>query len=419
MSAWGGAPRHAVVVDRTGGKSWRTRVGTGLLPPQEWDLTVVTDRRPSGATPPGVRLIEIGDLTDGGIRQAVTAIAASRPIDRMSTVSEFFLTTIAALREELRIPGKTLDYTRRFRDKWLMKQRAQDLSIPCAVGVRASEVDNWPVARRAQHGYVVKPRLESGARGVSVVPGWDQVVDLVADLPDPAGHLVEEFDPSPLLHVDGVVVGSRVVLQVSRYVRPCHSSGGAVPLSSYTVDDAALVARVSEFMDRVIAGWPLYDDTFHCELFDAPGRLSLCEIAARPGGAGVPEVFRATRGIDLRHAKTLLDLGLDPLPLAASTPIAAHGGWTVVYASAAGPARVDDSAVAGHRTREVYPSGPPVLDIAGVGIATYTFTADHSDQVVRLIDRYEKGVRVTPEPGATGPPAGAVHPGPDKAGGGE
>jgi len=387
------ARRHGVVIDRSGGKAWLRATGVMVLDADVWRLTVIADRW-DRYVPRGVEVVAIGDFSESGIRAAVHRIAEESKIDAISTGSEFFLLTVAELRRELGIAGKSPSYTRRVRDKWAMKQRARQLGIAHARGTLMTNLPEWPQDVGACGGYVVKPRAESGSRGVAVIDSWAEVLDTVRQTADADRYIVEEFESSAVLHVDGLSVGGDVEMQVSRYVRPCYVTGGPVPLSSATVDDPELVSRVREFMSRLLEGWPIEDDVFHCEVFDAPGGISLCEIAGRPGGAGVVDVFSATRGINLRHAKTLLDFGMDPGVLRGPV-VAPHGGWTVIYAPGPTYVGVDDDALVGHHTREVIgPLDPRVEGIAGVGVATYSFASTTEPEVLARIAQYERDVQI-------------------------
>ena len=78
--------------------------------------------------------------------------------------------------------------------------------------------------------------------------------------------------------------------------------------------------------------WALHDDVFHCEAFLVEGSLVFSQLAGRPGGAGVPEVFDVVHGADLRWTKTLLDLGLDPRSAPSRLGVSHQAaGWTVLY----------------------------------------------------------------------------------------
>lgn len=388
---WG----RGVVVDRSGGRPWMTAAGDSIIPLDEWDLTIVVDERPANVPDP-VNVLEIGDFTAESIRSAIRQLAAAGPIDRVSTTSEHFLEVVAAAREEHGIEGNGVQYTARLRDKWLMKQTAVDHRIRTVAGTRGDQLEPFLSQVPSPEGYVLKPRDESGAVGVHMVPDAAALQRVVGDLAHPSDYIVEARSPHPLVHVDVLVCDGHPSYQVSQYERPCHVSGGSVPLSSYTVDDPALLADVDSALHQIVHAWHVDNDVLHIEFFADPAGVVLLELAGRPGAAGVSQVFADTRGLDLLHAKTRLDFGIDPTPFA-TTPAARHGGWTVIYAPTTAPAVVDDHALHGHATRAVLDvTARRVNGVAGVGIATYTFRGGTVTAVRELIHTYESQVQVRP-----------------------
>ncbi|KQQ96198.1 hypothetical protein ASF72_19080 [Arthrobacter sp. Leaf141] len=387
--------RRAVVVDRTGrtvlGREGRRAVADG------WDLTLIVGRDQVGRAA-GARVVEVDDLTAASVTEALTLVQQKYgPVDRIATISEYLLLPVAQLREEQDIPGHGVEYTARLRDKWAMKQQARAAGLRHVDGLLAQQVAAGKRLPTHGPGYVLKPRAESGARGVQVLASWHEVVAAVDSLVDPERWLIERFAVGEVLHVDGFAAKGRVEMQVSRYLRPCHTTGGIVPLSSLTVDDAELRAEAETFTREILSAWGIADDVFHCELFVENDGLTLCEVAGRPGGAGVPEVFALTRGVDLRHAKLRLDLGQVP-DAGRIPPVAEHGGWTVVYPQSPGDRCIDDTQLRGHRTRRTVAPGDLFLDgLAGIGVATYSFAEDSSQRVREFIDRYEREVRVLPQ----------------------
>jgi len=384
---------RGVVIDRSGGRPWLTPAGDSVIPGDEWDLTILVDVRP-GYVPRDVEIVEIGNFTDASIHAAVADLAAQGPLNRISTTSEHFLQTVATLREQYAITGNGVQYTARLRDKWLMKQCALRHQIRTLDGTRADQLDPWLEHTTSDGGYVLKPRDESGSAGVNLVPEKDTLRRAVESLSDPSAYLVEVCSQHPILHVDVVVSNGRAIYQVSQYERPCHVSGRSTPLSSFTIDDPTLLADVDETVDKILAAWEVDNDVLHIELFAEPSGVVLLELAGRPGAAGVPEVFAHTRGIDLLHAKTRLDFGIDPLPFATPPP-ARHAGWTVIYAPTEDPAVVDDHTVSGHATRSVLdPHARRIDGVAGLGVATYSFMASSVPEVRAMIGTYERDVRV-------------------------
>lgn len=392
------ARHHAVILERGAGRSWRDSSGARLEQLDGWDLTIVTDRI-SGASVEGVRTIAIGDFTADRIHDAITAVSAGGPIDRLSTTSENYLTTIAGLRETLGIAGPGIEYTERLRDKWVMKQTARTAGLPTLDGALAPDALSW-AAVRAEAPLVLKPRSGSGSQGVRVLASRDALAAAITELTEPSNFLVEPYLDADILHVDVVVHRGSSLIEVSRYLRPCHVSGGTVPLSSATVAPGLLRDAVDEAVALMITAWQIESDVLHIEFFADNEGVTLLEVAGRPGAAGVSEVFRATRGLDLHHAKTLADLGLDPFS-AQQESIAPHGGWSVFYAPTDAPALVDDAGLDAHWTRSVLAPGATRIDgIAGLGVATYSFSGATPDEVLAMIQRYEREVVVTSaEPG--------------------
>lgn len=387
--------RHAVIIDRTGGTAWRRSNGRSLLTDRGWRITVITDQ-PTGDLPAGVVEMAIGSFTEERIASALATAEAEQPIDRISTCSEYHLVTAANARQARGLPGHTTEYTIALRDKWEMKQRCRRGGIRCLAGEIASEPADPTGIGDISKGLVLKPRTESGAKGVTLCSDWPALRAAIGELDRPEAYLVEPFCSLPMLHIDGIVHGHRTILQVSRYIRPCHVAGGTIPLSSMTVDDPTILRQAADFMNKIIREWSITGDVIHCEAFWDGTEFIFCEIAGRPGGAGVPEVFRLTKGFDLRHAKTLIDVGDDPFADFAE-PVAAHGGWTVHHSPFEGKVLIDDTAVAGHRTRRI--SAAPdryVPGFAGVGVATYSFADDDPHQIAGLISAYEKQVRIMP-----------------------
>lgn len=386
--------RHAVVVDRTG-RTVLGRDGRHVLG-DEWDLTLIVGHDLVGDSL-DVQVIEVGELTADTVANALAQAQGERgPVDRLATISEYLLLPVAQLRESYGIVGHGSAYTARLRDKWEMKKRALNTGVRHIDGLLAQQVAAGARLPYSANGYVLKPRSESGSRGVEVFASWQEVTAAVNTLDTPDKWMVERCATGEMLHVDGYVVAGRVESLVSRYVRPCHVTGGRVPLSSLMVEEPDLGAEAGTFTQKVLEAWNITDDVFHCELFVEEDGMTLCELAGRPGGAGVPEVFGAVRGIDLRHAKIRLDLGITP-DLDRAAPVAQYGGWTVVYPPTSESRYVDDAHLHGHRTRRIVAPGEFHLDgLAGVGVATYSFAEDSAKRVRALIDRYERGVRVLP-----------------------
>lgn len=387
--------KRGLIIDRSGGRPWVTRCGSSVIPIEQWELTTFVATPPQ-SVPRGVRVVVLEDFTERSLVEAISREVQVGPVHRLSTTSEHFLELAARLREDYGIAGNGVTYTARLRDKLIMKKHALAHGISTMPGTRADRLEPWLDAVDGDYGFVLKPINESGSVGVRIISSKGELRRAVSALAETDRHLVEVRSQHPILHVDVVVTPNDLVMEVSRYERPCHVSGGAVPLSSYTVNDDKLRSDVELVIRAIVNAWEIRADVLHIELFDDPAGVVLLELAGRPGGAGVPAVFSHTRGIDLAHAKTRLDFGIDPTG-SRTAPLARHGGWTVLYAPTDAPAVVDDGAVYGHITRSVLePDARRVDGVAGVGVATYSFAEDSVQEVRRRIRDYENLVSVRP-----------------------
>ncbi|MEU0968326.1 hypothetical protein ABZ357_23875 [Streptomyces sp. NPDC005917] len=403
------SPRaYALIVDRSRAKSWRQDDGSSFLSRHGIATVVVSDRRGAHyeGLPSDTRVHLVESLDHSSIRRVAEKYAPD--LIGLSTCSELFVEDVASVRAVLGIPGPQPGYTARLRDKWLMKETAARAGIPTAWGVLAVDAASALTSRPDAARLFLKPRNLSGSRGARELRGTDAAT---AALDGISRHLedfvVEEFIDGDLHHIDGFVSGGELAFTLSRYERPTHRAGGTVPLSSHTVDDPVLSGRAATFIRRVLAAWGVSQDVFHCEAFLVDGAFVFCEMAGRPGGAGVSGVFDLLRGRDLRFTKTALDLGLPAEAAPSRLRLRSRaGGWTVFYApqpGQPGAATTDSGGLSGHVWSDVrHTAEPAVAGYAGVGLATYVFEGRTTAEVRRQIARYESEWPVAP---AAGPEA--------------
>ncbi|MEV7026292.1 methyltransferase domain-containing protein [Kitasatospora sp. NPDC093558] len=246
-----------------------------------------------------------------------------------------------------------------FRDKYAMASRVSraGLAVPRfervtdAASVRAfAGSAGWPV--------VLKPLAGRGASGVLLLAGPGDL-DGVAPASPEDPYLVQEFNPHPTYHVDGLFTGERLAgHRVSRYVNNCLAfRADGVPLGSVEEDDPQLLKSVAEFATRALAALTDRPTVFHLELFvdRATGDCTFLEVAARAGGAEIPVLWRESHRGDLLEtlARTQLDLPVEELggDLDETGEV---GGWLIVPAPRLRPCRVTGSSSMLDRTDGPY-----------------------------------------------------------------
>lgn len=393
-----GDARHALIVDRSRGRSWWDALTQSVILGRDWTLSVLTDRDvpPEAEEAPNVALLKVRDLSDNLIAGVADDLHVSHPLSGASTTSELLLASVAEVRGRLSLPGPSVAQVRSVRDKWRMKQLAQGAGLRAARGTLATDRMAAGQLLETAGAVVAKPRAGSGSRGVSVLRSRRELDEWFASVERLNEYLLEEYVAGPMVHIDGFMHAGHVVHQVSRYVRPTIECGGPTPLSSRTVQSPRLIAAAGRLAKRVADAWGIRADVFHLEAFLVQGRLWFCELAARPGGGGVADAFRATRGYDLHRLKTLFDLGLPPPSPAVN--LRAHAGWTVHYSPGGRFVGLDDAAMASaavaRRMRASIGEDVPRSTFSGAGLVTYTFADDSADRVRDMVESCERTVTV-------------------------
>ncbi|MEU9313565.1 hypothetical protein [Streptomyces sp. NPDC048256] len=233
----------------------------------------------------------------------------------------------AWLRERMGLPGAWTADVLPFRDKALMKERLEQAGIEVArytVPQNAAEA----LAFADRHGFplVLKERAGFNSIGLRILRDRDELLSHAArEFADaPRDDLIlESFVPGRMCHVDGLVRDGRTAVAWPSQYQYDLASYGSDPGArvDLTLDpDDPLTQRLLSLTNRVLAALRqpegrLQDHGFHAEIFHTPDdRLVVCEIACRPGGAKVREVFHTLFGYNLGEYATRAGVGL-PLPL--------------------------------------------------------------------------------------------------------
>ena len=247
------------------------------------------------------------DLTrQPDITYAISYLSRTRKIDCLIPLDEFDIEIAAALREHLRIPGMGDTTARYFRDKLAMRVQAKDsdLLVPAF-----SPVVNYDELRefmeRVPPPWVLKPRTSASAIGIKKLHAAEELWPALDTLGDEQSfHVLEQFVPGEIYHVDSVVSEGEVVFaNVQKYGSPplavMHEGG---IFTSYGVlrgsaDEVALQAANRD----IIQAFRMVRGVTHAEFIKghADGKFYFLEIAARVGGAYINEVVKAATGINL------------------------------------------------------------------------------------------------------------------------
>lgn len=285
---------------------------------QELGLRVVAvDRNPEA---PGLREADVGRVVDFSKPENVLAAISDLEIHGVLTVqAEWAVPMVAAIAEELELPGIGAETAHLMTHKVAMRRRLAKAGVPQprfttlrtpAEARRAAEVVGFPA--------VLKPASASGQQGVFRV---DSVADIETRLHDSLAvsptedAILEEFIDGT--EMNGIVVaqdGEALAVFLSDRLRPPGMSFGISWIHLYppSVHGAQLEEAERVAADTVRALELRTGIAFPQLLATRDGHISVVECAARIGGL-MAELLRHAVGIDLLEVQIRIALG-DEIP---------------------------------------------------------------------------------------------------------
>jgi hypothetical protein len=125
---------------------------------------------------------------------------------------------------------------------------------------------------------------------------------------DLSRYEIEEFIEGPILHIDGLVQSSKVLIQIpSRYIGTCLGYAQGQPLGSVQIEPSK---EVEEWTQACIRAVGIENGCFHLEAIQSPKGLVFLEIGARVGGADVVDSFELKTNMHLPSSE--LKILLEP-----------------------------------------------------------------------------------------------------------
>ncbi|MGF1431017.1 ATP-grasp domain-containing protein [Kitasatospora sp. LaBMicrA B282] len=285
----------------------------------------------------------VADYHSWTAEAAAEQAARAFGVDRIACTSEHDVLRAARLRARLGLPGQQPASAAAYRDKVLMKQLAEQagLAVPAFAAVD-DPLDLLDFVDAVGFPVVVKPRSGCGSVGVHVLRDREGLEHFLAGEPEsalpflPGLWMAESFVTGELCHVDGVMADGRIV-----HAWPGqYSSGVAEYLAADTFISSVLLAAedprravLMAFAAELIAALPAAPDpiAFHLEAWICPdGRVVLCEIASRAGGALIAETYERAFGVHLAREGLRLQCGSEPTIGGQPAELERPNGWLMI-----------------------------------------------------------------------------------------
>jgi biotin carboxylase len=248
-------------------------------------------------------------------RQLIDAVRGLRDqlggVDRLLAALEQLQVPLAAVREELGIPGMDVATARSFRDKSRMKAVLAQAGVPCArFRLVTSPAEARSFVDEVGLPVVAKPPAGAGARGTvrldepAMVDAW-----LGAEPPAPGRPaLLEEFLSGAEHSWDAVVLGGEVRFRsISRYL-PTPLEVLRNPWMQWVVLlprelPAAEYGGIDEVAPAALRALGLRTGLAHMEWFRRPdGTVAVSEVGARPPGAQITSLLSYAHDLDFYRA---------------------------------------------------------------------------------------------------------------------
>ncbi|MEU9379805.1 ATP-grasp domain-containing protein [Streptomyces sp. NPDC048279] len=306
--------QRVALVSHVGYDSYRHDDGSPFFPQDEYDVTLLARPRDLARMPPGQvdRCIPVDIHPTGELAGSLPELVGDLEFDWVVATQERLLLPAARLRETMGVGGMGTEQTLLLRDKVAMKRHFSSHGIRVPEFMEISEpVQAAELLDKFGH-IAVKPVLGSSSLDVHIVRNQNELMRLQQQgLAGPDRYEAEEFIAGRQFHIDSVVNnGVPVAVSVSQYL----DSHETFPLNgqvrSHTLDDGPDLEVLLDFNRAVLACISWFSGATHLEAFlDDRGRAVFCELAGRPGGAGIDTTFRYRHGVSLLFASILPQIG--------------------------------------------------------------------------------------------------------------
>lgn len=223
--------------------------------------------------------------------------------DHVVALDDFDVETAAAVHEMVRMPGMNTSTARLFRDKLAMRVRATELGVPVpAFSALFSNDAIVEFSARVPPPWMHKPRGAASAVGICKIGSSAELWQKIEAEGDArADHLLEQYLPGDVWHVDSLVAGGRIVLsEVHRCDTPPFdvAHGGGVYAVTTAPRDSEEWTQLVAMNRTLLEGFGLTDGAAHVEFIrarDGSG-FAFLECGARVGGAHTTEMIEAAIG---------------------------------------------------------------------------------------------------------------------------
>ena len=286
---------------------------------------------------------------------AASYVARQRRVLRVIALEEYDIGTAAHIREHLCVSGMGTTTASCFQDKLAMRCKAKEVAIPQPKFV---SLVNYEVLdefmKRKSSPWMLKPRIGASSMGIRKLHDPEAVWRAIDDLDArelfherSPFHLLEQFIPGDVYHVDSLVAGGQVLFaSVERYgASPFEvSHSGGVPISYFVKHGSHEQRTLLKLNKKLLDGFGFEQGVTHAEFIrradserHESDQFVFLEVAARVGGAYTAETIAAATGINLWREWARIELATPERPYILPPIRKEYGGIAVSLARQENP----------------------------------------------------------------------------------
>ncbi len=205
--------------------------------------------------------------------------------------------------------GLSEEQAQLFRDKYLMKVRAQQLGIATPLFARLQdrmvfydELKSICHEKKKTFAFLIKPKKSWACRGIQKFSSIDLAEKQIEQLKNVDDYLMEEYLDAEMFHIGGIVRQGRTSHSVIvKHDASLFEMGRLAPehMILHTIDQNCEDARrIREAHDQIVAAFGYLNGITFFEFFKevGSGRICLCETAARHPALHVPKMYEIVSG---------------------------------------------------------------------------------------------------------------------------
>ena len=238
------------------------------------------------------------------------------------TNAEYPQIVCAELREKYSIAGNTVEEILPFRDKVIMKNKLKNVDHYLPKYLKFSKmafIKNkmdyvQDVVSKLSLPIFIKPISHAGSINTQKINSKESLLAWCEGEHGENDFELDEYITGDLFHIDSIVKNGKIIFsQTCKDLYPCFDFLLGSPNASIMLrEDNQDVKTIQKINREVLSILKAPDGITHLEVFKTFGnRFLFLEVAARPPGGLIPQMYKKSLGIDCTTLHYKLQMGLD------------------------------------------------------------------------------------------------------------